>query len=171
MTLEDAEAAGDVITGSILVDSLPAIALFDSGASHSFISVDFLMRHSMITEQLRKSIKILTGGGIIPVSDACRSCPVIVCGRELRARLLVMPIPSFDVIFGMDWLSLYHATIDCHRGSVIFRPPGKSELEFVRGARELGSKIICGALVAADAAPQHPVISEFMDFFPEELPG
>ena len=45
MTLEEAEVADKVIAGTILVQSIPAHVLFDSGVTHSFISVNFIARH------------------------------------------------------------------------------------------------------------------------------
>lgn len=68
------------------------------------------------------------------MSDACRSCSVVVCGREMRAQFLVFTMQDYNVVFGMDWLSQHHATLDCHRGCMIFRPPGLPEFEFLRGA-------------------------------------
>ena len=41
MTREKAEAASDIVTGMILVHSIPACVLFDCGASHFFISKKF----------------------------------------------------------------------------------------------------------------------------------
>ncbi|KAI3700047.1 hypothetical protein L2E82_44662 [Cichorium intybus] len=38
MTAEEAQDAPDVVTGTFLVNSTPTFALFDSGASHSFVS-------------------------------------------------------------------------------------------------------------------------------------
>jgi hypothetical protein len=41
VTVEDAQAALDVIIGMILVNDNNTIVLFDSGASHSFVAVNF----------------------------------------------------------------------------------------------------------------------------------
>ena len=38
MTKEEAKTASDVVTGMILVHSIPTCVLFDCGASHSFVS-------------------------------------------------------------------------------------------------------------------------------------
>jgi hypothetical protein len=43
----DGREQGDVVTGTILVDSFAAHALFDSGASYSFVSEDFVSRASL----------------------------------------------------------------------------------------------------------------------------
>ena len=43
MTVEEAKKEPDVIAGPFIVNSLPALVLFDSGASKSFVSTTFLM--------------------------------------------------------------------------------------------------------------------------------
>ena len=41
ISAEEAQEAPDVVLGTLLVNSQPATVLFDSGASHSFISHSF----------------------------------------------------------------------------------------------------------------------------------
>jgi hypothetical protein len=45
VTTEEAQQAQDVVLGMFLENSHPAIFLFDSGASHSFISSSFVVEH------------------------------------------------------------------------------------------------------------------------------
>jgi hypothetical protein len=42
VAVEDAQEAPDVIIGMILVNDNNAIVLFDSGASHSFVAINFV---------------------------------------------------------------------------------------------------------------------------------
>ena len=44
LTLEEAEVADGVVAGTILVQSIPAHVLFNSEATHSFISANFIAR-------------------------------------------------------------------------------------------------------------------------------
>jgi hypothetical protein len=44
VTMEDAQAALDVIIGMIIVSDNNAIVLFDSGASHSFVAANFMQK-------------------------------------------------------------------------------------------------------------------------------
>ncbi|MFG1569980.1 hypothetical protein ACDT16_13945, partial [Staphylococcus aureus] len=52
LSLEEAVASGEVVADNILVTSYPTAALFDSGASHSFISARFATRLGMEFESL-----------------------------------------------------------------------------------------------------------------------
>ncbi|XP_073120437.1 uncharacterized protein [Henckelia pumila] len=47
-----------------------------------------------------------------------RGCSVQMQSHELLVDLIILNMSDFDVIFGMDWLSRYKATIDCFLASV-----------------------------------------------------
>ena len=49
---------------------------------------------------------------------------------------------DFDIILGMDWLSKYHATIDCRRKNILYQPPRMKSLEFNGSPRGLTIPII-----------------------------
>jgi hypothetical protein len=36
-----------------------------------------------------------------------------ICGRVLPANLVVLPMFSYDIILGMDWLTKHSVIIDC----------------------------------------------------------
>jgi hypothetical protein len=47
MTTEEAQQPQDVVLGMFLTSSHPVTVLFDSGASHSFISSLFVVKHQL----------------------------------------------------------------------------------------------------------------------------
>ncbi|XP_070007376.1 uncharacterized protein [Nicotiana sylvestris] len=55
---------------------------------------------------------------------------VIIGGLETRVDLLLLSMMDFDVILGMDWLSPYHAILDCHAKTVTLKLPGLPRLEW-----------------------------------------
>nr|CAD1839664.1 unnamed protein product [Ananas comosus var. bracteatus] len=106
--------------------------------------------------------------------------------------LALRKLGDFDVVLGMDWLTKYYATIDCKNRTVTFREPGQTEVVFSgcrsslfamtissSRARQLISRG-CVAYLASvvlrgeDDTPRVediPVVREFQDVFPAELPG
>jgi hypothetical protein len=46
VSVETAQENPQVVLGMFLVNSIPASVLFDSGASHSFISAQFVAKHA-----------------------------------------------------------------------------------------------------------------------------
>ncbi|XP_028127120.1 uncharacterized protein LOC114323659 [Camellia sinensis] len=55
-----------------------------------------------------------TLGGQTRVNLVCKSCELGISGSYLICDLRVMDMSDFDVIIGMDWLSVHRAIIDCY---------------------------------------------------------
>ncbi|RVW60165.1 Transposon Ty3-I Gag-Pol polyprotein [Vitis vinifera] len=53
--------------------------------------------------------------------------------RALNVDLRILDMTGYDVILGMDWLTVYRAVIDCHRRRIIFCLPEGFEVCFVGG--------------------------------------
>jgi hypothetical protein len=98
----DEEEYTDVVTGTIPLFGNLVCTLFDSGATHSFISSIYVKLCSMITQSLNQNITIST-----PARDVatCRKfiedCPIIIEDRVLPANLAIFHILGFDIILGM----------------------------------------------------------------------
>nr|XP_016500592.1 PREDICTED: uncharacterized protein LOC107819029 [Nicotiana tabacum] len=69
-------------------------------------------------------------GDFVVVDWIYQSRVVTFCGYETRADLLLLDKIDFKVILGMDWLSSYHAIIDCHAKTVTLAMPKLSRLEW-----------------------------------------
>jgi len=87
---EQAEASEEVVAGTILVHSILVISLFDSGASHYYISTRFIMMHSIPCNYMDNQWEISTGNEVITTSMVCKSCFVKICGRELSVDMFMI---------------------------------------------------------------------------------
>ena len=116
---------------------------------------------------------------------------IIIEGEALSATLLVIPMFAFDVILGMDWLSTYKAILDCQRRRVTLFPREGSKIVYhldreivsemsvirhVRGVRQLAKCYVMLCALDAkkptpDSSEPTPIVDEFPDVFPEDLPG
>ncbi|XP_075504524.1 uncharacterized protein LOC142541964 [Primulina tabacum] len=67
---------------------------------------------TMTKEDINPNSSVISRDEIYPTS-VVRACSVQVNERTIFADLIVIPMVAFDVILGMDWLSTYHAVIDC----------------------------------------------------------
>ena len=68
---QEAQGAQGVVLGEYLVSSALATVLFDSGASHSFISSSFVEKHNIPTVLLKTPLLIRTPGGDIKCQLGC----------------------------------------------------------------------------------------------------
>jgi hypothetical protein len=64
ITVEDAQKAPDVVFGMFLANSNPAIVLFDSGASHSFISSIFVATHKLPIATMNHNMLVSSPEGV-----------------------------------------------------------------------------------------------------------
>jgi hypothetical protein len=109
------EEGGDngVVTGTIFLFGILACTLFDSRATHSFISEAYIRLRHVSTRLLVQNLKVETPGGRKIVCDKIEYCPIVIKGRNLPINLSVFKSLGYDVILGMDWLSKYYASINC----------------------------------------------------------
>ena len=131
LTTEETDGSTDVVAGNILIHSVPVLALFDSGASHCFISYNFAIDHDIPIVSLDNPWDINTGNGVITTNSICKSCIVDVSGRKLEVDLFVLKSEGYKVILGMSWLSKHHAVIDCRNKSVTFKIPNQPEFQYI----------------------------------------
>jgi hypothetical protein len=95
-------------------------------------------------------------------------------GVHFVINLIVLESKGINVILGMDWLSMHKVLIDCAKKSVKLTAPDEKELKFVtepvvtaRGAANRAKVNQIDAIQGSEV----PVINEFPNVFPKELPG
>jgi hypothetical protein len=134
---------GDVVIGTISVDSFDAYALFDSGASFSFVSEGFVARASLSVQKIGQSIVVNSGKGFMSSHSICPGCPIVLADEGFVANLVVIPLKSFDIILGMDWLSQYRVVISCFWKIVSLQAPSGREVIFVGSAMKYSLALLC----------------------------
>jgi hypothetical protein len=81
---------------------------------------------------------------------------------------------GIDIILGMNWLGKHKVLIDCTKKSVKLTTPDEKELEFIAEpvvtAKGIADRAKLSQLNASQGS-EVPVVNEFPDVFPEELPG
>jgi hypothetical protein len=95
-------------------------------------------------------------------------------GVDFVTSLIVLELKGIDVILGMDWLSKYKVLIECAKKSLKLTTPEGKEMKFVAEpvvtAKGLANRAKVNQLDASQGS-EVPVVNEFPDVFPEELPG
>jgi hypothetical protein len=106
--------------------------LFDSGATHSFVSIVFLRLSRLVVRTLEPSLAVTTPIGKTMVCNrvVCK-CPISICGRVLPADLVVLLMFSYDVIINMDWLMKHSSIINCILKQVTLTPWGEGKVTYV----------------------------------------
>jgi hypothetical protein len=113
-------------------------------------------------------------GGDMPARQLCLKVNLKIRGVDFIANLIVLESKGIDVILAMDWLSKHKVLIDCAKKSVKLTTPDGKELEFVVKpvvtAKGAANRAMMNQLDASQGS-EVPVVNEFPNVFPEELPG
>ena len=95
-----------MIRGILTLFNSWVLVLFDTGASHSFISTSCVNALGLDTEPLDTAMSVGSPlGGKVRIDKICKSCKLEFAGYRLLCDLRVIDMAEFDVILGMDWLT------------------------------------------------------------------
>jgi hypothetical protein len=169
MTSEEAQQAPDVVLGMFLASSHPTTILFDSGASHSFISSSFVAKHSLPVATTKHTMLVSSPGGEMRTKHICPAVSITIRGVDFPSNLILLDSKGIDIILGMDWLSKYDRVIQCARKAVKLTKKDGTSIEFVTMVQPgPGSKLNQTKAIALEDIR---VVQDYPDVFPEELPG
>nr|AAL78107.1 Putative polyprotein [Oryza sativa]AAM47295.1 Putative polyprotein [Oryza sativa Japonica Group]AAP52470.1 retrotransposon protein, putative, Ty3-gypsy subclass [Oryza sativa Japonica Group] len=175
---EEAQAAPEVVLGTFPVNSIPATVLFDSGATHSFISKKFVGMHGLIREELSTPMRVHTPGNSSTSVQFSPSITIEIQRSPFLANLILLDSKGLDVILGMDWLTKFKGVIDCANRTVTL-------------TNEKGETVVYKSLVSprkgvslnqieteipVDTVEKNsrklddiPIVCEYPEVFPEDL--
>ena len=66
-----------------------------------------------------------------------RGCELEISGTILTMDLRILDMSEFDVILGMDWLTVYRVVIDCERRRVTAYTQNGTRMEFQGGDKHI----------------------------------
>uniref|UniRef100_A0A6J0PDT8 Uncharacterized protein LOC109505381 n=1 Tax=Elaeis guineensis var. tenera TaxID=51953 RepID=A0A6J0PDT8_ELAGV len=146
LTQQDANASNSVVTGMIKIASNNVYALFDPGATHSFIATSFIKKtNEMSPTPLENNLCVCTPSGeVILVNSICKDC--VLNQSEFSFK-------STKTFFHQKFISAIHAQKFLKKGcegflaTVLETQNEKFKLEDI------------------------PIVKEFSDVFPDDLPG
>jgi hypothetical protein len=124
------------VMGMFPLNSFTSLVLFNTRASHSFISRAFATKNGFPTETIGKTIKVSSPCGELLVNAGCRQLILEIGRYKFPTHLVILDSQGLYVILGMDWMTTYGEVIDCvNRAITLATPEGKrirykSQLEF-----------------------------------------
>ncbi|KAA3480869.1 gag-pol polyprotein [Gossypium australe] len=94
-------------------------------------------------------------GNSVLVDKVCKNFPIMFRDICFSADLMLLPFDEFDIILGMDWLTLHDAVVNCKRKIIDLK--GQND------------EIVQIESVSKKKVESVPVVCEFSDVFPEKL--
>ena len=121
----DADTAGNVVEGKLLICGIKAKVLFDPRSTHSFLFSMFAKMIDVLVSELDFILIVTTPvGKQVACTAYYPSCTVKIRDVTFPSNLILLDMHDFDVILGMDWLSGNHATLDCFNKTISFKIDG-----------------------------------------------
>jgi hypothetical protein len=131
MTSDKAQQAQDVVLVMFLTSSHPATILFDSGASHSFITSSFVAKHNLLIANMKHTMLVSSPGGEMRTKLICPVVSISIRGVDFPSNLILLDSRGIYIILGMDWLSRYDGVIQCAKKVVRLSKKDGTTVQFV----------------------------------------
>nr|GEV92982.1 putative reverse transcriptase domain-containing protein [Tanacetum cinerariifolium] len=181
----------NVVTGTFLLNNHYATMLFDSEADKSFVDIKFSHLIYIKPVKLNLSYEVeLADEKVVSTNSVLRGCTLNLLDHLFDIDLMPIELGTFYVIVGMDWLVERDALIVC--GKKEFHVPYRNKTLVVKSdssvsrlkviscikARkyiERGSQLFIVQVTEKEPAKKQlqdvPVICNFPEVFPDDLPG
>jgi hypothetical protein len=86
VTVDEAQEAHDVVLSTFLDNSTTTVVLFDSGASHSFISAVYVEKHNIPVGMLKCHTVVNSPKGDMPARQVCPKVKIILRGGRVQRQ-------------------------------------------------------------------------------------
>ena len=98
-----------------MLHGISTSVLFDSSASDSFISPSLVQRCGLVAMRQvdRWQVELATGSKVA-IDSLVRSCCLDLGTFITTVDLPILPLGSYDIVLGMDWLATHEVNIDWH---------------------------------------------------------
>jgi hypothetical protein len=167
--MSDIPKGASVLTGTFSINDTPVKILFDSGATHSFISEKLISKIGLKGSYTTFAYKIITPGGQIISNILIRGVCLGLGSKIIPTNLIVINLVGMDIILGMEWMTRHKVILDISDRVVEINSPTvghtTSYLPFKDGTDS------CAYVTTISPLDEIPVVCEFPDVFPDELPG
>jgi hypothetical protein len=168
-TVEEIPTGEEVLAGTFFLNEHPINILFDSGASHDFVSFACAERARLTLVALGAPYVISTPGGWVDNDRIAQNVPLELSRRVISTNLIVLSGRGIDVILGMRWMKLHKVVLDIAARLVHLYSPvyGVVTLHLL----EISCIRECLHNVVERTLEDIQVVREFPDVFPEDLLG
>jgi hypothetical protein len=159
----------EVLAGTFFLNERPIIILFNSRASHDFMSFTCAKKAGLTLVASGVSYVISTPGGRVDADHIAQKVPLELSGKVFSTNLIILSGQEIDVILGMSWMKMHKVVLDIAVRLVHLNSPvyGKVTLHLPVISR---IKASLHHVVERSLEDIH-VVHEFPDVFPDDLSG
>jgi predicted aspartyl protease len=111
-TLSELPEGAPMMMGTFSTNHQPVIILFDSGATHSFISSKCGTKVGLDFYPTQGAYIIATPGGKISSNQIYRKALIELGSNMIKTDILLLNLEGMDVLLGMDWMTRHRVSLD-----------------------------------------------------------
>jgi hypothetical protein len=157
------------MTGTFSINHQPVIVLFDSSATHSFISAKCGTKIGLDIYPTNGAYRITTPGGKISSNQICRKVPIQLGSHLIKTDLLLLDLEGMDVLLDMNWMTQHQVSLDISSRTVeIDSSEHEPTILYLPQQECINS---CTYAAAGIKLKDIPILCEYPDVFPDDLPG
>jgi hypothetical protein len=152
------------------INAIPAAILFDSGATHSFMSARYANTNELPLQNMKTPMVVIIPKGPVEANYMTHRLTLTIMGRKFFVTPIVLEESSIDLILSMSWLRKAKVIIHYARGTVELTSSKGERFEVeitVTASTRPAVFLVDGKFVGDNIR----VVRDFPDVFPEELPG
>ncbi|WVZ97619.1 hypothetical protein U9M48_043138 [Paspalum notatum var. saurae] len=168
--MDQIPAGEPVLADTFIVNGHPAIVLFDSGATHTFLSKSYALRQEIKMYKLKENYHITAASSPVTTGLMARQLKVDIGPESFVINPVVLPHQGIDVILGMNWMVENDAVL--HVGSrevqLKSKVTGKILKVHIPEQKHIEATLNTTEL---QEIKKIPVVCKFPDVFLEELLG
>ena len=158
-----------MMSGIFSIHNKSAVILFDSGASHSFISPKFGAKVGLNFYHTKGSYMISTPSGKIASNQIIRLVSIKLGSIVVNTDLILLPLEGMDVILGMNWMAQHGVMLDIPSRAVELNSPKYGATTLYLPFRECTNS--CAFAMSESKLEEIPVVCEYTNVYPDDLPG
>jgi hypothetical protein len=167
--MSDIPDGESVLMGTFSLNGHPIVVLFDTGATHDFISKAYTQRYRLTIEPTNTPYVISTHGGRVFTKELVMHTPLNLVGKLFRTSPIVLDGQGIDVILGMSWMKGHKAQLDTVSCTVRLDSPANGVVVLqLPPSTTMHSSL---HHTAAQKLEDIPVAREYPDVFPDDLLG
>jgi hypothetical protein len=168
ITLAELLDGAPVMSGTFSIHHQPVVTLFDSGATHSFISNNCGTRIGLDLCPTKGSYMISTPGGKITSDQTVKKVPIQFGSKEIRTDLILLNLEGIDVILGTNWMTKHRVLLDISSRIIEINSPHQRATTLYLPQQEYLHS--CTYAITNIQIRDIPVVSELPDVFLDDLP-
>jgi hypothetical protein len=152
-----------VLTSTFSIRDHPIRILFDSGATHSFISESLVSKLGLYSCHTKDSFVVSTAGGRILSNTITKVVPLQLGSKTFLTNLIHLGLGGLDVILGVNWLAQHRVVLDIATRMIEIHSPTSGHT--ILYLPQVENTHPCSYAAVATQLEDIPVVCEYPDVF------